>query len=139
MKIIKDEITFTTKGNNEIKDLTGPVDQRLTASRLKNGIVTLFVPGSTAALTTIEYEPGLVHDLSSALERLIPHDISYQHDKRWGDGNGYAHVRHALIGPSLTIPFTDGRLELGTWQQIIFIDFDNRPRTRKVILQFIGE
>jgi len=139
MKIIRDELTFTTKGNNDIKDLTGPVDQRLAASRLKNGIVTLFVPGSTAGLTTIEYESGLVHDLASALERLVPSDISYEHNRRWGDDNGYAHVRHALIGPSLTIPFTDGQLELGTWQQIIFIDFDNRPRTRKVILQFIGE
>lgn len=139
MKIIRDEITFTTKGNNEIKDLTGPVDQRLAASRLKNGIVTLFVPGSTAGLTTIEYESGLLKDLESAIERLIPRDIYYEHDRRWGDGNGYAHVRHALIGPSLTIPFNDGKLELGTWQQIIFIDFDNRPRTRKVILQFMGE
>ncbi len=139
MKIVRDEITFTTRGNNEIKDLTGPVDQRLAASRLRNGLVTLFVPGSTAGLTTMEYEGGLVDDLSSALERLIPGDIPYKHDERWGDRNGYAHVRHALIGPSLTIPFTEGRLELGTWQQIIFIDFDNRPRTRKVILQFIGE
>lgn len=139
MKIIKDEITFTTKGNNEIKDLTGPIEQRLTANRLKEGIVILFIPGSTAGLTTIEYESGLVHDLSLALERLIPSNIPYKHDERWGDGNGYAHVRHALIGSSLTIPFSNGRLELGTWQQIIFIDFDNRPRTRKIILQFIGE
>ncbi|MCX7974163.1 MAG: secondary thiamine-phosphate synthase enzyme YjbQ [Candidatus Aminicenantes bacterium] len=139
MKIIRDEITFTTKGNNEIKDLTGPVDQRLAASRMKNGIVILFVPGSTAGLTTIEYESGLLKDLDLALERLIPSDHAYEHDRRWGDGNGHAHLRHALIGPSLTIPFNEGKLELGTWQQIVFIDFDNRPRTRKVILQFIGE
>ncbi len=139
MRIIKDVITFSTKGNNDIRDLTGPVEQRLAACRLRSGVVTIFVPGSTAGITTIEYEEGLVHDLASAIERLIPSDFSYEHDRKWGDGNGFAHVRSALIGPSLTVPFNEGKLELGTWQQIIFIDFDNRPRSRTVILQFIGE
>jgi secondary thiamine-phosphate synthase enzyme len=139
MKILRDSISFTTKGNNDIKDLTGPVEQRLAASRLRNGFVILFVPGSTAGLTTIEYEEGLVHDLASAIERLVPSDLGYQHDRKWGDGNGFSHVRSALIGTSLSIPFNEGKLELGTWQQIVFIDFDNRSRSRTVVLQFIGE
>ncbi len=139
MKIIKDTLSFTTKGFNDVKDLTGPVEQRLAASRLRNGILTLFVPGSTAGLTTIEYEEGLIHDLKETLERLVPSDFVYEHDRKWGDGNGFSHVRSALVGASLTIPFTEGKLELGTWQQIIFVDFDNRPRTRTVILQFMGE
>ncbi|MGQ9577974.1 MAG: secondary thiamine-phosphate synthase enzyme YjbQ [Candidatus Aminicenantales bacterium] len=139
MKIIKDTLSFTTRGFNDIKDLTGPVEQRLAASRLRNGILTLFVPGSTAGLTTIEYEEGLIHDLKEALERLVPSDLTYEHDRKWGDGNGFSHVRSALVGASLTVPFNEGKLELGTWQQIIFVDFDNRPRNRTVILQFMGE
>lgn len=139
MKIIKDTLSFTTRGFNDVKDLTGPVEQRLAASRLRNGILTLFVPGSTAGLTTIEYEGGLIHDLKEALERLVPSDLAYEHDRKWGDGNGFSHVRSALVGASLTVPFNEGRLELGTWQQIIFVDFDNRPRNRTVILQFMGE
>jgi len=138
MKVVPDSIQFTTRGFNDVKDLTSQVSQRLAVHRLKDGTVTLFVPGSTAGLTTIEFEPGVVEDLSGLLERLIPSDRPYRHDDKWGDGNGFAHVRAALIGPSLTLPFNDGRLGLGTWQQVVFIDFDNKPRSRTVLLQFIG-
>ncbi len=139
MKIISDSIQFATQGFNDIKDLTGPLSQRLAANRLQDGAVTVFVPGSTGGLTTIEYEPGVVEDFSELMERLIPSDKPYQHDRKWGDGNGFSHVRAAVIGASLTIPFSEGKLGLGTWQQVVFIDFDNRPRTRTVSLQFIGE
>lgn len=139
MKIISDSIQFATQGLNDVKDLTGPLSQRLAANRLQDGTVTVFVPGSTGGLTTIEYEPGVVEDFSELMERLIPSDKPYQHDRKWGDGNGFSHVRAAVIGASLTIPFSEGKLGLGTWQQVVFIDFDNRPRTRTVSLQFIGE
>lgn len=139
MKIISDSIQFATQGFNDVKDLTGPVSQRLAANRLQDGTVTVFVPGSTGGLTTIEYEPGVVEDFSDLMERLIPGDKPYRHDRKWGDGNGFSHVRAAVIGASLTIPFSEGKLGLGTWQQVVFIDFDNRPRTRTVLLQFIGE
>jgi secondary thiamine-phosphate synthase enzyme len=139
MKIISDTIQFATQGFNDVKDLTGPVSQRLAASRLQSGTVTVFVPGSTGGLTTIEYEPGVLEDFSEFLERIIPSDKPYKHDRKWGDGNGFSHVRAATIGPSLTIPFNDGRLSLGTWQQLVFIDFDNRARRRTVLLQFMGE
>lgn len=139
MKVISDTIQFTTQGFNDVKDLTGIVSQRLIASRLRSGIVTIFVPGSTAGLTTIEFEPGVVEDFSNMLERVVPSDVPYQHDRKWGDGNGFSHVRSALIGPSLTVPFEDGRLSLGTWQQVVFVDFDNHPRSRTLLLQFLGE
>ncbi len=139
MKIISDAIQFTTRGFNDVKDLTGPVSQRLAANRLQSGTVTVFVPGSTGGVTTIEFEPGVIEDFGEVMERLVPSDRTYQHDRKWGDGNGFSHVRAAVIGASLTLPFNDGRLALGTWQQLVFIDFDNRPRTRTVQLQFIGE
>ncbi|OGD28778.1 MAG: secondary thiamine-phosphate synthase enzyme [Candidatus Aminicenantes bacterium RBG_13_63_10] len=139
MKIIPDSIQFTTQGRNEVKDLTGPVGERLARSGLQDGTVTVFVPGSTAGLTTIEFEPGVIEDLSGILEKLVPSDRPYLHDRQWGDGNGFSHVRAALLGPSITVPFNNGRLALGTWQQLVLIDFDNRPRTRTVLLQFIGE
>jgi secondary thiamine-phosphate synthase enzyme len=139
MRVITDTIHFTTEGFNDVKDVTGPVSRRLAANRLQDGTVTVFVPGSTAGLTTIEYEPGALEDLTDLMERLVPSDGSYNHDKKWGDGNGFSHVRAAIIGPSLTIPFTQGKLSLGTWQQVVFIDFDNRPRSRSLVLQFIGE
>jgi len=139
MKVISDTIQFTTQGSNDVKDLTGIVSQRLIASRLRSGIVTIFIPGSTAGLTTIEFEPGVVEDFSNMLERVVPSDVPYQHDRKWGDGNGFSHVRSALIGPSLTVPFEDGRLCLGTWQQVVFVDFDNHPRSRTLLLQFLGE
>ena len=139
MNVISDSLSFSTEGFNDIKDLTADVSRKLAKHKLKNGLVTLFVPGATGALTTIEYESGLVKDFSELMERIIPSGRHYRHDARWGDGNGFSHLRAALLGPSLTLPFTNGSLNLGTWQQIVFIDFDNRSRSRTVILQFIGE
>ncbi len=139
MKVISDSITFNTQGFNDVKDLTGMISQRLLANRLKSGIVIIFVPGSTGGLTTIEFEPGVIEDFANVLEKVVPSDVPYQHDRKWGDGNGFSHVRSALIGPSLTVPFDEGKLSVGTWQQVVFIDFDNRPRSRTLMLQFLGE
>ncbi|MFQ6083319.1 MAG: secondary thiamine-phosphate synthase enzyme YjbQ [Candidatus Aminicenantia bacterium] len=139
MKIATESISLSTKGFNDIKDITPLVIQKLRNSHLKNGIVTLFVPGSTAGLTTIEYESGLIKDFSEFLEKIIPSNIPYHHNQAWGEGNGFSHVRASLVGPSLTIPFSQGELLLGTWQQIVFIDFDNRPRSRRVIIQIMGK
>lgn len=139
MDILSDSLSFKTRGFNDMKDLTALVSEKLASSRLNDGLVNLFVPGSTGGLTTIEYESGLVEDFSRLMERIIPSDVPYNHDKKWGDGNGFSHVRASLLGPSLTIPFSDGKLRLGTWQQIVFVDFDNRPRSRTVLLQFMGE
>lgn len=124
-----------TTGNTDIIDITGPVTDIVEKSSVLNGSVNIFVAGSTAALTTIEYESGVINDLKDAIERLAPRDLHYEHDSRWGDGNGFAHVRAALLGPSLTVPLISGKLLLGTWQQITLCDFDNRPRTRKVFVQ----
>jgi len=139
MAVVTDMISLSTKGNSDVIDMTPQVVKKLKATRLKDGIVTLFVIGSTAALTTCEYEPGLVRDLQETFDKLIPQGRRYHHDDAWGDGNGHAHLRASLVGPSLTIPFQNGELALGTWQQIIFIDFDNRSRERKITLQFLGE
>ena len=137
--IITENITLRTQGQTEIVDITDKVAQKIAGSGVRNGIVTVFVAGSTAGLTTIEYEPGLISDFKSLWEKLAPAGIPYEHNERWGDGNGYAHVRASLLGCSLTVPFNAGRLLLGTWQQIILVDFDNRPRSRQVILQIMGE
>jgi len=126
-------VRVPTTAETDIIDITPQVEP--IAAKAGNGALLLFVSGSTAALTTIEYESGAVADLRAAIERLAPGDITYAHDSRWGDGNGYAHVRAALLGPSLTIPLADGKLLLGTWQQIVVCDFDNRPRTREIIVQ----
>jgi secondary thiamine-phosphate synthase enzyme len=139
LKIITKEISLNSQGNNDISDLTGDIQRRLQDLSLRAGQVTVFVPGSTAGITTIEFESGVIHDLEEAFERLIPKTIPYEHNLRWGDGNGFSHVRAALCKASLTVPFEEGRLLLGTWQQIVLIDFDNRPRKRRIILQFIGE
>ena len=139
MKILTEHISFDTKGNTDVIDITPLVDQKLMDSGLKDGSVLIFVPGATGALTTIEYEPGLVKDLSDALERLAPMGLEYAHNLRWGDGNGHSHVRASFLGPGLTVPFANGKLLLGTWQQIIFIDLDNRSRTRKLIVQITGD
>ena len=120
-------------------DVTGDVAEAVRNSGLNDGIVTVFVRGSTGAVSTVEYEPGLVVDLRDYFDRAIPPDIPYQHDRRWHDGNGHSHVRATLMGPSLTVPFVDGRLTLGTWQQIIFVDFDVRSRSRTLIVQVMGE
>jgi secondary thiamine-phosphate synthase enzyme len=139
MKVISDSLSFSTGGFSDMKDLTGDVSKKLSEKKLQNGIVNLFIPGSTGGLTTIEYESGLVQDFSELMEKIIPSNVTYHHDARWGDGNGFSHVRSSLLGPSLTVPFSNGMLNLGTWQQIVFLDFDNRSRSRTILLQFIGE
>jgi len=134
-----ERLTLATKGFTDIHDITPQVSAALKKTALQNGVVTVFVSGSTAGVTTIEYEPGLLKDLPAAFEKLAPMNTRYHHDDTWGDGNGYAHVRAALLGPSLVVPFERGELLLGRWQQIVLIDFDNRPRRRKMVLQFMGE
>ena len=133
------EINLRTQADGEIIDITAKVQKLLTESGITNGTATVFVTHSTCGITTVEYEPGLVEDLGKAWERLAPKNIPYGHDVHWGDGNGYAHVRASLLGASLTVPFTDKKLALGTWQQIILVDFDNRPRNRTVAVQVMGE
>ena len=128
-----------SRGDADVIDITPLAQKTLQQSGMKDGILNVFVPGSTAAVTTIEFESGAVHDLKAAVERLAPKTAQYQHDQRWGDGNGYSHVRAALLKPGLAIPFEAGRLLLGTWQQIVLMDFDNRPRNREIILQVVGE
>ena len=139
MTIITEYLTFNTKGDTDITDITSQVDQKLKESGFTQGSVLIFVPGSTGALTTIEYEPGLVKDMQDALNRLIPRELEYAHNRMWGDGNGHSHVRASMLGPSLVVPFNDGSLMLGTWQQIVFLDLDNRSRSRKVIVRITGE
>ena len=133
------EINLKTKGDGEIIDITAKVQKQLMESGITAGIVTIFVEHSTCGITTVEYEPGLIEDLGKLWERIAPKNIPYAHDAHWGDGNGYAHVRASLLGASLTVPFTDKKLTLGTWQQIIMVDFDNRPRSRTVVVQVMGE
>ena len=137
--VISKRIQLNTKGNSQILDITSEVRRQVQSADLEAGIVTLFTPSATSALTTIEFESGAVNDLQQLFERIAPQGIEYRHNLRWGDGNGHSHVRHALIGPSLTIPFVEGQLTLGTWQQVVFIDFDVRSRSRSVILQIMGE
>jgi len=139
MGIITKTLDFETRGNTDIINITDDVQKALDRVNLKEGIITVFVPGATGAVTTIEYEPGLIEDLTHAIERIVPQGIEYKHNLKWEDGNGHSHVRASLIGPSVTIPFSNAKLMLGTWQQIVFIDFDVRPRTRKIILQIIGD
>jgi len=139
MKIVTKDITFQSKGNCDIIDITSQVAQDVAESGISNGIITLFVSGSTAGITTIEYEPRLLNDFKNMWDRLIPQNIPYEHNKTWGDGNGHSHVRASVLGASLTIPLVNKKLTLGTWQQIVFVDFDNRPRSRKIILQIMGE
>lgn len=139
MTVLTDNISIKTKGEVDIINLTDEIEGVVENSRLSKGIVTIFVPGSTGALTTIEYEPGLLEDLPAAFERLAPRDIIYEHEKRWHDGNGHSHVRASILGPSLTVPFNDSKLILGTWQQIVFIELDVRSRSRNIVLQIIGE
>lgn len=131
-------LTFPTTAGTDVIDITRHVSDKVVEAGILDGHVLLFIPGSTAALTTIEYESGVIEDLKEAIERLAPKGIFYRHDARWGDGNGYSHVRAALLGPSLTIPIIDGQMTLGTWQQIILLDFDNRPRKRRVTGQIFG-
>ena len=137
--IFSETVSLSTKGFSDILDITHHVDAVIGRSRIENGLVTVFCPGSTGAVTTIEYESGVLRDLQKTIEKAIPSNIPYEHDKRWGDGNGFSHVRAALMKPSLTIPLIKGRLTLGTWQQIVFVDFDNRRRDRNLIVQVMGE
>ena len=138
MVVFTQTISLKTKGNTDIIEITDQVQDILKKSLLTDGSANLFVPGSTGSLTTLEYEPGLVEDIKEFFEKIIPPG-NYEHNLRWGDGNGHSHVRAALLGPSLSVPFISGELKLGTWQQIVFIDFDNRARSREIILQLIGE
>lgn len=139
MAILNNHIFVQTTGRTDIVDLTPQVEREVKESSVQNGSVTLFIPGSTASLTTIEFERGAVNDLKKAIERMAPEDIYYDHNERWGDGNGYAHVRAAVIGPSLHIPISGGKMTLGTWQQVVLLDFDNRPRERRIVVQISGE
>ena len=139
MTVITKTIEINSKGENDMVDITDQTLKAILESKLENGIVTIFVSGSTAAVTTIEYEPGLRTDFPIMLNRIIPKDIEYKHDETWHDGNGHSHVRASLIGPSLTVPFKDGNLILGTWQQIVFCKLDIRSRERRITLQIIGE
>ncbi len=132
-------IQLSTRGNADIHDITDQVARQVAQSGLKDGTVTIFCPSSTSALTTIEHENGVLDDLRRLFDEIVPPNREYAHNARWGDGNGHSHVRASLLGPSLTVPFVGGRLTLGTWQQIIYVDFDNRPRKRELILQLIGE
>jgi secondary thiamine-phosphate synthase enzyme len=139
VKIFNFPMTYPTTAETDIIDITGNVAEKVRETGINEGQALISVPGSTASITTIEYESGVVRDLLEALERLAPVGIAYRHDTRWGDGNGYAHVRAALLGPSVTIPVAGGGLVLGTWQQLVLIDFDNRPRQRRIFLQVWGQ
>jgi secondary thiamine-phosphate synthase enzyme len=138
LKIESFALHLTTTAETDVLDLSSLIQQKIAATEIENGLLTLFTPGSTAALTTIEFEPGVVNDLKKAIDRLIPREIAYEHDRRWGDGNGYSHVRAALFKPDLAIPLENKRLTLGTWQQIVLLDFDNRPRQRTIRGQIMG-
>ncbi len=138
MEIYHSDIFFKTTSETDIIDITPQVTEVLRNSGLREGVVFLFVSGSTAALTTIEYESGVVNDLIEIIEKIVPRDIPYQHNLRWGDGNGYSHVRASILGPSLNIPVVNRKLLIGSWQQIVLLDFDNKPRTRGVVVQIIG-
>jgi secondary thiamine-phosphate synthase enzyme len=139
MTVKSHELKFRTSREGEILDLTDQIQGIVESSELKDGVVTLFVPGSTGALTTIEYEPGLLADFPLALERLAPKDATYEHEDRWHDGNGHSHIRASMIGPDMSVPFLDKKLTLGTWQQIVFLELDVRPRDRTVIVQLVGD
>ncbi|MFQ5713981.1 MAG: secondary thiamine-phosphate synthase enzyme YjbQ [Candidatus Scalinduaceae bacterium] len=139
MKVITDSVNISTQGNTDIIDVTQRVENLLHKTGLKEGNLSVFVSGSTAGVTSVEYEPGLLKDLPEAFEKFAPTGVTYHHDATWGDGNGFSHVRAALLGSSFMAPFKDGKLLLGTWQQIVVIDFDNRPRNRNVTVQMMGE
>jgi secondary thiamine-phosphate synthase enzyme len=137
--IIQNKISLASKGFNHIIDITPELKELLQQSQVKEGHILIFVPGATGGLTTIEYEPGLIKDFPEMLEKMAPMNGAYHHDATWHDGNGFSHLRASLIGPSLTVPVCEGCMTLGTWQQVIFIDFDNRPRQRQLHVQIYGE
>lgn len=138
MNVIQHEIELTSEGHGHVYDLTEQVSSWLGSIHASDGQLTVFTPGSTAAVTTIEYEPGAVRDLVEALEEIAPSNRSYHHDLRWGDGNGFSHLRAALMGPSLTVPVSSGRCVIGTWQQIVVVECDLAPRCRRIVLSFVG-
>jgi len=137
--IFSDSFKLNTKGFGDTLDISRDVEKIVKDSKIKDGLATLICPGSTCTITTIEYESGVIRDLQRALEKIAPSDTHYEHDMRWGDGNGFSHVRAALMKPSLSIPLINGKLTLGTWQQVVLIDFDNRNRNRTIIVQIVGE
>ncbi len=137
--VVQKTISFSTAGNTDIVDLTPLVIRALDGLDVSDGIVTVFAPGATGGITTIEYEAGLISDFKKMLAKLAPENDSYEHNRRWGDGNAHSHLRASLVGPSLSVPFAGKRLTLGTWQQIVFVDFDVRPRKRTLVLQIVGE
>ena len=139
MPVQTDHIELRTHGEADVIDITDPVRSAIAASGLRDGIACIFAPGSTGGVTTIEFEPGCISDLQGMFDRVAPRSLEYGHHQRWGDGNGHSHVRAALLGPSLSVPFVEGEPTLGTWQQIIFVDFDNRSRSRRLVLQMVGE
>ncbi|UCG91083.1 MAG: YjbQ family protein [candidate division WOR-3 bacterium] len=139
MKIINKKLSMKTRGSGDLINITEEISQILKTSNVKNGSVTIFHIGSTAAITTFEFEPGLIKDMQELYEKIVPSNKHYHHDDTWGDANGFSHVRAALQGPSLTVPFQDGGLLLGTWQQVILAEFDMRPRQRNIVVQIIGE
>lgn len=137
--VVTRKIGIRTRGECDLIDITAQVKREVLDSGINAGTVTVFISGSTAGISTIEYESGLVSDFQGMWDRTVPRNIPYQHDRRWGDGNGHSHVRASLLGPSLVVPFTDKTLLLGTWQQIVVADFDNRPRSREIVVQIMGE
>lgn len=139
MTIVNDSLSIETRGDSDMIDLTDRLTLLLHKHKMKSGQLLVFVPGSTAGITTIEYEPGLKKDFTLLMERIIPRNARYFHEETWNDGNGHSHVRASLLGPCLTIPFGAGKLLLGTWQQVVLVDFDTRPRTRDLVIQFVGE
>ena len=139
MSVHYDEINIQTHGEVDIVDITANVQKVITKSKIKDGIVCVFVSGSTGTITTIEYEPGLMHDLPEALEKIAPKNIYYKHHETWHDDNGHSHVRASLMGPSVTLPIKNGKLVHGTWQQVVFVELDTRPRSRTIVVQIVGE
>ncbi len=137
--IVTRELHLRTRGGYDVQDITAQVARAVKESKLADGIVTIFCPGSTGGLTTIEFEAGVIHDLRQVLDEITPPDRAYHHHLRWHDDNGHSHIRAALIGPSLTVPFVEGALTLGTWQQVVFCDFDTGPRSRTLVAQIMGE
>jgi secondary thiamine-phosphate synthase enzyme len=138
MRIVHHELTVATRGRGHVVDLSGELDRWLAEIGAGDGLINVFTPGSTAAVTTIEFEDGALRDLDEALERIAPSDRTYHHDRRWGDGNGFSHLRAALMGPSLTLPVATGSAVRGTWQQVVVVDCDNRARQRRVVLSYMG-
>lgn len=139
MTVSNGTVTLKTAARDEIIDVTSKVQDIVSKSGIKDGLACVFVVGSTAAVTTVEHEPGLVADMQKAMDRLYPEDTDYEHHRRWGDGNGHSHIRASFVGPSLTVPVVDGKLLLGTWQQIVFMEFDNKPRSRELAVQIVGD